>query len=334
MTTTKFADLKAKATAEGVKAWADGDSVCPYASADLVTAWRDGWNGAQEHALKGQHFTVPAEDGVYRDVPDSIYHSDRDSLSSTGAKTILEPGGPAKHRFGRRKESAAFDVGHAVHTAVLGEGGVFVDSGFDAWTTKAAKEKVAEIRAAGKTPLKPEQYRDVMNMAEAVRAHPLAEVLFADGVAEQSIWAHDPESGARVRCRPDWHIASTFVDLKTAADPGQFDRAIEDYSYHLSAAFYLHTAQLAGMSIDSFFLVAVGKEPPHLVDVCEISPADLAVGRDLTRAAIDLWAYCHATDTWPGLPATLRVAQLPERARFRADAAITRARTTIEGATA
>lgn len=328
---TMFADLKSKARAEGMKAWRDGVAECPYASADLKSAWYDGWNDTQAAALAGQHVRIPATDGIYANVSNSLYHSDTNSLSSSGAKTILEPGGPAKLRHGRRKESAAFDVGTAVHTAVLGDGEVFVDSGFDAWTTKAAKEKVAEIRAGGRIPLKPDQYRDVVAMADAVRRHPLAQVLLSDGLAEQSIWAHDPDTGARIRCRPDWHVGTTFVDIKTTADPGRFDKSIEDYSYHLSAAHYLHTARCAGLTVDFFFFVSVGKDAPHLVDVCELSDQDLATGSDLVRAAIDLWSWCHTNDTWPGLPEVLRVATLPDRVRSKADAAITRTRTILEG---
>lgn len=325
--TTKFADLKAKAHEEGAKAWRYGVATCPYASSDLAQAWYAGWNEAQEWAVTENR--IPAEDGVYADITDTVYHSDRHSLSSSGAKTILEPGGPAVLRWAPAKTSAAFDYGHAAHELVLGKGsGIAVVDAKD-WRTKDAKAAQDAAHDAGKTPMLRKDYDRAVALADAVKSHPLGEVLFAEGVAEQSIWAHDELSGARIRCRPDWWVSSTFIDLKTATDPGRFDRAIEDYSYHLSAAYYLHVARSIGVQVDSFILIAVGKTSPFLVDVCELSSKDLSIGQELTRAAIDLFAHCQRADTWPGLPAELRTATLPDRIRYRADDAIQRAANAI-----
>ncbi|MCR8897268.1 PD-(D/E)XK nuclease-like domain-containing protein [Gordonia sp. GONU] len=277
---------------------------------------------------------VPAEDGIYAGLSDELYHSDRDSLSSTGAKTILEPGGPAKLRYALRKESKAYDYGHVAHLLILGEGASLSVIDAKDWKTKAAQEARKAAYDTGKVPILKHVFRQAQDLAGAVHSHPLAGYLFSEGVAEQSIWAHDPTTGARIRCRPDWFRGTTFVDLKTTADAGHFDKSIESYSYHQSAAHYLHTAECADIDVDLFVFVAVEKDPPYLIDVCELSAKDLGTGRDLTRAAINLFAHCQRTDTWPGLPERLRVAQLPEWSRHKADRAINRATTLIEGATA
>lgn len=268
---------------------------------------------------------IPTADGVYPGLPDELYHSDRHSLSSTGAKTLLEPGGPAKLVGGVRKESKAYDYGHVAHLLVLGAGSRLVVVDAEDWRTKAARETRDAAYAEGRVPILKAVFRQAQDLAGAVHTHPLASLLFSEGVAEQSMWAHDSQTGARIRCRPDWHQGGAFVDLKTSLDVGKFDKSIENYAYHLSAAFYLHVAHELGIPVDTFFFVAVDKEPPYLVDVCELSAADLNTGRDLTRAAIDLYAWCQHTKQWPGLPEIVRTVTLPERARYTADAAIKRA---------
>jgi hypothetical protein len=47
------------------------------------------------------------------------------------------------------------------------------------------------------------------NMADAVRQHPYAGLLLAEGKAEQSFWADDIATGLRVKARPDWYFKAT-----------------------------------------------------------------------------------------------------------------------------
>ncbi len=274
--------------------------------------------------------TIPETDGAYEDVPDHLYHSDRDSLSNTGAKTILEPGGPAKLRYGVPKSNPAFDFGHVAHELVLGTGGGIVVVDAADWRTKDARAAKTAAEARGKTATLRDDYRRAEALADAVKSHPIAGELFAaEGIAERSIWAHDDKTGARIRCRPDWQIGTLMVDLKTTKSAAKFDLSIADYSYHLSAAFYLHTARMAGIDCDGFLLVAVEKEPPYLIDVVEIGIDDMDTGQRLTRTAIDLWARCHERNQWPGLPEILRTSRMPGWAHTAADTTISRALDTL-----
>lgn len=335
---TNFTQLADKARAAGATAWAEGDATCPYASAELVAAWSAGWDDAQQRAL-GHRTEVPDEDGIYTDITDDLYHSDRGSLSSSGARTLLEPGGPAVFAHRRAHPptpSDAFDLGHAVHTAVLGEGGVFVDTGFDAWTTKAAKEARDTAREAGRIPLRSNDYAKVMAMRDAVLAHPLGEILFADGRPELSIYHHDELTGVRLRARPDWMPATDrpmIVDLKTAvsADPSEFVRkSVPAYGYHQQDPWYRDAVRAAGIGDDPQFLfVLVEKDAPHLVSVVELPTEAVALGRSLNRPAIDLYAQCTERDEWPGLPAVIYRSDLPPWAYTAAEATINRLEGTL-----
>ncbi|WP_253649237.1 PD-(D/E)XK nuclease-like domain-containing protein [Williamsia deligens] len=202
---------------------------------------------------------------------------------------------------------------------------------YDDWRTKAAREARDEARAAGKVPILHAAFLDAQRVAGAVFTHDLAPVLFEEGVAEQSIYAHDPETGVRLRCRPDWLRPGVMVDVKTTSDAGAFDRSIEKYSYFQQAAFYIDVAALAGITVDRFFFLAVETSAPYLIDL-SLMAADssyIAIGRHLNRAAIDLYARCRKARTWPGLPEAIRFPAPPPWLVDRTEAIVERAERTV-----
>lgn len=253
------------------------------------------------------------ETGMHPHLDEATYHS-LPGLSSTGIKRMLEA--PAVYRWHADNPTPPrkhFDVGHAVHARVLGVGAdvaVIPDEllgANGATSTKAARQFIAEAREAGQIPLKAAEYAEVQAMAEAVLSHPDAGVLLSDADPEVSLIWDDPDTGVRCRGRLDyWHPRSHLVvDLKTArsADPGRFARHAVQYGYAEQAAHYQNgTALLTGGDLPRFLHVLVTTEPPHLVSVVELDPEFLTVGGDRVRRAIDLYARCQATGTWPGIP--------------------------------
>lgn len=292
---------------------------------DAITAAED--RGASWGAVLAQAgprpVTVPPVDGIYPGIPDTVYHADTDSLSSSGARTLLQPGGAAKFAYRRGSPpppSDVFDLGHAVHTRVLGEGGEFVDTGFDAWTTKAAKESRDVARAEGKVPLKSSDYRRVIDMSDAVLTHKLGKILFADGFAEMSIYHHDDLTGVRLRARPDFMPATdrpVIVDLKTttSADPDEFVRkSVPAYGYHQQDPWYRDVVRSLGDEGEEpqFFFVLVEKTPPYLASVVELPDEAVQLGRRLNRHAVDLYARCVTTGEWPGYEEIIHRRDVPE----------------------
>src|SRR5690349_5629611 len=65
---------------------------------------------------------APTAPGLYPDIPESVYHGDPDSLSSTGVRQLVKAGGPAKFNGAVVEDSDAFDIGTAAHTLLLGTG--------------------------------------------------------------------------------------------------------------------------------------------------------------------------------------------------------------------
>jgi hypothetical protein len=239
----------------------------------------------------------------------------RASLSSTGARELLKPGGPARFRHkldtGTLEVRREFDLGHAVHTLVLQSGPTPVKvpgSGKDpeAWRTDADKERVAVLRAEGKVPLRPADFYAACAMATAVLDHPLAAKLLRTGEPERTLIWHDPVTGVMCRAKVDWLRADGIVDLKTteSAAPDALSKAALNYGYAIQAPFYLRGfRELRQLAAEPFFVhVAVEKTAPYLVHVNQLTERAMAWGDRQVSAALEIYRDCMAADAWPGYP--------------------------------
>jgi hypothetical protein len=114
--------------------------------------------------------------------------------------------------------------------------------------SNAGKAAAAELAAAGIEAVTESDMALALSMADAVRQHPYAAALLADGKAEQSFWWDDKATGQRCKCRPDWYQGTTIVDLKTCQDASAnaFARACATFGYHTQAAHYLNGAARCG----------------------------------------------------------------------------------------
>lgn len=254
--------------------------------------------------------------GVYDDIPEDVYHSDPvpgGSLSSTGARLLLQPGGPAKYRWQQDHPAPAkrvFEIGSAAHQVVLGAGPELVRIDADEWRSKDIKAQVADVRARGAIPLKPAEYQMVHDMADAIRRHPLTKTLFdpTNGVPERTIIWQDDQTGVWRRARLDWLPNPSggrlvIADYKTAADasPAGVRKAIAARGYHLQDPWYRDAVVAADLADDPLFVfVFQEKTPPYLVNVVALEPDDVQAGREKNRQALELYATCAATGVWPG----------------------------------
>jgi hypothetical protein len=240
------------------------------------------------------------------------YHADKTSISSSGLRALLNPGCPAQFKYDRDHPQAPkreFDLGNAVHTAVLGEGHDIVIVDYPDYKKADARAERDAAYAAGKVPLLPKEKVQVDEMAAAIRRHKDAGPLFAPGmgIPERSIYWTDPVTGVRCRVRPDWLIVrpeiTVIVDLKTTTDanPEACSKAIESYSYHQQGALYIDGVQAAGLAPEGarFFFTFVSKKPPYLITVRELSDQDQDIGRGRNEAALRIYRDCIANDEWP-----------------------------------
>lgn len=255
------------------------------------------------------------EPGVY-DMTAEIYHRDPvpwGSLSSSGARRLLPPSCPAKFQWERTHQQphrTEFDIGHAVHKLVLGDGPEIVVIEAGDWKKVATRDERDEAYALGSVPLLEHQYLEVLAMVKSLRQHPVTNALFAHerGRPEQSLFWVDGPTGVWRRARLDWlpdpdtgrMIAG---DLKTGHDasPEGIAKAVKQHAYHQQAAWYLDGIKALDLAPDpAFVFVFVEKVPPYLVTVAEVDALALRMARDLNRQALETFRECTESGVWPG----------------------------------
>lgn len=260
------------------------------------------------------------EPGIY-DIPAADYHRDPvpgGSLSSTGARRLISPGCPAKFRWEAdhgRPQRRVFDLGHAAHREVLGDGEIVVVVDAEDYKTKAAQAARDAAYAAGKAPiLRREHEETVVPMAAALREHPVAGRLFAPGTgrAEPSLFWWDGTGADAVmrRSRLDWlphHVAGRRLivpEYKTcaSAEPDDLEKAVARLGYYMQAAWNLDAVE-AVLDLDRapvFVFVFQEKGPPFVVTVAQLAQTALQLGRARNRHALDVYRACRASGRWPG----------------------------------
>jgi hypothetical protein len=259
--------------------------------------------------------------GVY-DIPEADYFAAAHALSCSGCKLLLPPSCPAKffYRQDHQEYKKVWDFGSGAHNLVLGNGPEIVECKYDNWLKGDAKKQRDEARAEGKIPLLTKELAQCQAMAAALEAHTLAwNVLDPEhGKAEQSVFWQDERTGQWCRARLDWMYDAdagriVIADYKTvdSADPGKFAKACADYGYHMQDAMYTDGLTAATGAAVDFWFIAQEKTPPYLVNVIELIPDAVRIGRARNARAIDTYRACTATGNWPGYGDGLNEIALP-----------------------
>lgn len=255
------------------------------------------------------------EPGVY-DLTEAEYHADPvvgGSLSSSGARRLLALSCPAKFKWERdhpQPHRKTFDLGTAAHREVLGVGADIAVIEHEVWNTKAAKAEVAEARAAGLVPLKPAEHQQVLDMADAIRQHPIAGPLFTpgSGMAERALVWRDERTGVACRALVDWMTYRgprlVIVDYKTttSVEPADISKTVQTYGYNQQDRWYWDGVQAVGLGDESteFLFVMQEKTAPYLVVVFGLDDNARLIGDAKNRRALHTYAECTRTGTWPG----------------------------------
>ncbi|WP_230640344.1 PD-(D/E)XK nuclease-like domain-containing protein [Shinella sumterensis] len=257
--------------------------------------------------------------GVYRNVPMSVYHSDccdGPSISSSGLREIAPPDGcPLKFwdnsylNPDRAPEEPKdhFNLGKAVHTLLLGEDGfrdefVIRPEEFPDYKTKAAREwRDAQI-AAGKTVLLPSALEQIEGMADRVaRDQTFIDLLRGD--VERSVIYKDQKTGVWVKTRPDSIPTDNVIaDLKTTSDASDRGCAlsVRKFNYHMQLAL-AGTAirEVRGVDIRDHVLLFIEPKRPYAYNIKPIDAQYIELGARQNRAALNAFAECWNSGFWP-----------------------------------
>ncbi|PWI08356.1 hypothetical protein DIZ27_23240 [Streptomyces sp. NWU339] len=270
------------------------------------------------------------EPGIY-EMTNETYHSHRYALSSSGARKLLPPSCPAIFRYEQdnpQPVKKVWDIGNAAHKLVLGNGPELRLVDYERWDTKVAKAEVAEARAAGAIPLKRAEYDQVHDMADALRRHPVASLLFdpEHGKPEQSLFWRDEKTGVMRRARLDWlpnprSGRLIIPDYKTcrSANPEKLEKDIEEYGYHQQDDWYRSACHALDIADDqaAFVFVCQEKAAPYVITVIEVNATARRIGAARNRRALETFAHCTATGYWPGYSDDVVPLSLPGWAETR-----------------
>jgi hypothetical protein len=323
----------------------------PRAPASTLSPFDEGYVAPEPEPI------VPAgplitEPGAYPDIDASDYHRNPNllpgpSLSSSGAKTLLNKSpfhfwfdSPLNPNRPPESDKPHFAVGRAAHDIILlpdrWEDEYFVTcEGFSRTKSKQMAYEIAEADEAlkaGKTILSFEQAATVRAVAEAIQRSPLAVACLTNGVTEETLVWKDKETGVWLRARPDFRPHSivekrdvrVVADLKFVAEthlsPTGFSKAIANFGYHMSAAFYWEgIKEVFGIDPTHWVHVAIEKNLPHCVALYELPLEDIDRGHALNRRAIRKFADCLSADCWPGYADDPAPVGLPIWARMNID---------------
>lgn len=269
----------------------------------------------------------------------------------------------AKNRRMRR-EKGVFSLGSAIHAAILEperfaaeyvrepsaddlRGALLSADDYKA-AAKAHGLKVsgtkAELRAAlitagadvvfhddayaalvnGRNALSAGDMETCVAIAASLRSHPSAKTLFSKGLAEQSFYWEDPETGILCRCRTDWLTPGAIVDVKSTIDasPAGFGRSVWNYRYWVSAAFYVDGVKaVTGLELP-FIFAAWEKTPPYASGFYFAAEDMIAAGRAEYKRLLRVLRDCVIRENWPGYGDNIQRLQMPAFAEIGMAAAL------------
>ena len=260
---------------------------------------------------------MTALNGIVHGLSDTDYHA-HPALSSSGARMLLPEykGSPKKYQWAQShpRTSRTFDVGHAAHTKILGVGAGIIHYPEEHLTPSGnvskGKGTVAweeEQRAAGLTPVSPDEAAQVDAMAEAVLTHPTARAIL-EVAAHREVSLFSDIYGVPVRARFDALSEETRngvygVDVKTTDDATKVgaERAVSKWGYDFQDAWYddVHRA-VTGRPVDQFFLICVEKSGPYEVAVMCLPEMWRQMGKTKAAEARRVYAECVESGEWPG----------------------------------
>lgn len=248
-------------------------------------------------------------------ISNQTYHA-RPEISSSDVKAVA--GKSLAHWKGKVwKDSSAFALGTAVHALVLEPQNNLVVRGPEDRRGNRWKEAQLAADLDGKILLTEGDYDLAQAIAAPVINHEVVKGWIADPsfVAEGSFFATDPQTGVKIKCRPDGYLpdAGIVFDIKTTRDasPEGFPREIRSYNYDLQAAHYLRCLQQAGYMATTFVFVAVEKEPPYAVGLHALTEGYLAVADARVTATLEKISRAEASNLFPTGWPLINVVDLP-----------------------
>ncbi len=159
-------------------------------------------------------------------------------------------------------------------------------------------------------------------IAKSARGCAQAAPYLSGGKGEQTLlWTHVvPDLGAvkgySIRCKARLDFIANvgaIVDLKNSRDgsPSGFGRQCVNYLSHVQAAFYVDGFKAATGRELPYMIIAVEPAAPYVVQVYQLTPETLQLGREKYMGWLDRLNVCRETSEWPGYATSPMALELP-----------------------
>lgn len=251
------------------------------------------------------------------------YHANTSAIGASGLKDFRRS--RREYSLGISKESTPdMDTGTLAHAALLEpdkvtdlfpiypaeilakkDGKVSPDG---AVSTTEAKNWRNAHRAAGRIPVKQDQFDRVAEMVKSIKAT-VGRWLLPDAICEHSIYWIDEESGLLCKCRPDFLVQRDMilvVDLKTTDDPTPvpFAKRVEQIGHWMQPAHYLDGVRTTFGGNPEFIFAAQENDYPFRCVVHELKARDFHAASTVRRKLLNSLAECRKSgnfaDEWEG----------------------------------
>jgi PDDEXK-like domain of unknown function (DUF3799) len=256
---------------------------------------------------------------LFRDLPAEIYHGDRDYLSCSMLKPLLDsPANFLAALTATQKPSDARDFGTLVHGLVLEPKKVNADFAVYPGIYDGRSKDYKEFVAAnpGRLVVDEPTFSRGRSLADrvlsrVVRGRPFGDFV-REGVPEASIYFEEPTTGTKLRIRVDLYHPEANFDLKTTRRPDvrSFLRDAIDMHYDLQGFMYtlgcaLHEGTDQGRD---FVFVAVETEAPHSISTVTLDAgcSMLSNGAKKFQEVLTLYHACKQVGLWPDLSGDVR----------------------------
>ncbi|WP_321337752.1 PD-(D/E)XK nuclease-like domain-containing protein [Breoghania sp.] len=246
--------------------------------------------------------TVPL---IVEGLPNEKYHAGK-GVSKSGLWTI-ETRSPAHFRFQKEVKKPHFDVGEAIHLAILEPDKFESDVLRGPDDRRGNKWRDAEAYATNEKRLllTGGDFDKALEVRDSVHADNWLNQVITGGerlVEASGYWIH-PDTGSLCRCRPDLYRRdlSIILDIKStqSAHPEAFARSVVNYGYHSQEALYTDGWRACGERVEGFIFLAFEKDFPLANRAYELPPSIVEEGRAIMHKALATYADCEKTDTWP-----------------------------------
>lgn len=184
-------------------------------------------------------------------------------------------------------ETNSLIIGSAVHDAILSPDVFESNYILQPETIKVRRGKqwdeFQELHA-GKTVMKQKEFDVVRTIRDRVYSHPIGKNMFNGGEPEMSYFNKAEYFGTEIerKCRPDYVNQGYVFDLKTTRDASKrgFQRSLQQYRYHVQAAFYMDVLNDEGMNVEHFTFICVETSAPYPIAIYLLDADDVQNGRE------------------------------------------------------